>query len=66
MNLREARFRQGKNQYDLTIETGIKQCRISLLERGYVEPTDRERKALLSALKIEKIDFDGIKGRKNE
>ena len=60
MNLREARFRQGKNQYDLTIETGIKQSRISLLERGYVSPTDREMRALTKVLGVDEIDFPKI------
>jgi len=60
MNLREARFQRKKTQYDLTLQTGIPQCRLSLLERGYVSPTDREMRALTKVLRVDEIDFPKI------
>jgi transcriptional regulator with XRE-family HTH domain len=60
MTLNEARFRQKKTQYALMAETGIHQSRISLLERGYVSPTDREIRALTKVLRVDEIDFPKI------
>jgi transcriptional regulator with XRE-family HTH domain len=50
--LREVRVLRRITQYDLTKATQIPQCKISLIERGYVEPKDDEKKKLAKALGI--------------
>jgi transcriptional regulator with XRE-family HTH domain len=53
MNLRELRFKKGKTQYDICKFSGVPQSRISLIERGYIEPTRKEKIAIAKALKID-------------
>jgi transcriptional regulator with XRE-family HTH domain len=61
MNFREARFKSGLTQYDLTLRTGIQQSKISLFERGYLKPRNNERSRIAKALEIgpEEINWDG-------
>jgi len=33
---------RGKNQFDVSIGTGIDRSRLSLMENGYVQPTDEQ------------------------
>ncbi|HUV58526.1 MAG TPA: helix-turn-helix transcriptional regulator [Desulfatiglandales bacterium] len=49
--LRKTRVLKEMNQFQLRIATGIHQSRISLIENGYVEPRDDEKKRLAKALK---------------
>ena len=51
MTLREIRFYRGFSQYDITLRTGIPQSKISLIERGYVQPGDDEKERIAKALK---------------
>jgi transcriptional regulator with XRE-family HTH domain len=44
--LRLARLKAGKTQCEAAIETGIPQSVLSLLERGFKEPTDKHLAAL--------------------
>jgi transcriptional regulator with XRE-family HTH domain len=62
MTLREARFRRGLTQYDVSRLTGISAPRISLVERGYAKFRLREREAIAKALSmsVEEIDFDEL------
>jgi len=57
MTLKTARFFKGFNQWDISIKTGIPQSRISLIERGYVDPKDEEKKALAEALNCRKEEI---------
>jgi predicted transcriptional regulator len=57
MDLKEARFKTGKSQFDLRLLTGIHQSRISCIERGYVKPRDDEKEKIESALML-RIDWD--------
>ena len=57
MDLKEARFKTGKSQFDLRLLTGIHQSRISCIERGYVKPRDDEKEKIESALGL-RIDWD--------
>jgi DNA-binding XRE family transcriptional regulator len=59
MNLAEARFHKKVTQWDLRLLTGINQTKISLIERGYVSPRDKEKQKLAEALgmKIDQIDW---------
>lgn len=48
--IKEKRFFLGLSQYDLALKTKIPQCTISLLERGYVRPKEKEKKAIAKVL----------------
>ena len=50
MNLVEARIRKRKTQWDLRKITGINQTKVSLIENGYVEPTEKEKVMIAEAL----------------
>ena len=52
MTLREARFFKRLTQCDVSIKTKIPQTKISLIERGYVEASENEKKALSKALGV--------------
>jgi transcriptional regulator with XRE-family HTH domain len=45
-NLRMARIKAGKSQWDVAIETGIPQAYLSLYERGYRKPKPEHLKTL--------------------
>ena len=53
--LREMRVLKRITQYVLALETGISQCKISLIENELVKPSENEKKKLTKALKC-KID----------
>jgi len=48
--LREIRFFKRVSQWQLRIPTGICQTRISLIERGFIEPTDEDKRKIAGAL----------------
>lgn len=50
MDLQTARAVKKKTQWDLRRETGYHQSKISLIENGYIIPTDEEKAAIASAL----------------
>jgi DNA-binding XRE family transcriptional regulator len=50
--LREVRFLKRMSQWNLAILLGVHQSRISLLENGYVEPREDERKKIAKALGV--------------
>ncbi len=64
MTLREARFFKGLNQWDISIKTGIPQSKLSLIERGYIDPKEDEKKRIAKVLghKVEDI-FSDNQGR---
>ena len=66
MTLKEARFFKGLNQWDISIKTGIPQSKLSLIERGYVNPKEHEKKKIAKALncKVEEI-FPQMEGASN-
>jgi len=69
MNLFEARAKKRKTQWDLREETGIHQSKISLIEHGYVEPLEQEKRAIARALGfgVHEIDWSSSKtGRMND
>ena len=47
----------GKSQLDVSFETGISQSRISLIENGYVVPSEEEKKDLAEALNRDPEDL---------
>jgi hypothetical protein len=50
MDLATARAIKKKTQWDLRKATGIHQSKISLMEHGYVVPTDREKALIAEVL----------------
>ncbi len=50
--LRMARLQKRRTQWDLQLETGLPQCRISLIERGYLKPKKEEKVRLAKALGV--------------
>ena len=58
MDLKETRFKKGLTQYDISKNSGVHQSRISLIERGYVFPTLKERRKIAKALDIGIEDID--------
>ena len=50
MTLREARFFRGLNQWDISVKTGIPQSKLSLIERGYVDPKKDEKRKIAKVL----------------
>jgi transcriptional regulator with XRE-family HTH domain len=55
--LREARFTKRIRQIQLQSLTGINQARISVIENGYVEPRDDEKKKLAKGLGVTTEDL---------
>lgn len=68
MNLFEARARRRKTQWDIRQTTGIHQSKVSLIERGYVNPTDDEKRAIAQALGfgVEDIKWPAIENQPNQ
>ncbi len=66
MNLKTARVLSGQTQYDVRLKTGIHQSKISMIERGYIQPKKDEIKILADAVSVkpEELDFKG-QGEKN-
>ena len=62
MLMLEVRFRSRRTQYDLSIMTGIPQSRLSLIERGYVIPSQIEKDKIETALGW-KVDWNGTAGQ---
>ena len=59
MDLFEARIKRRKTQWDLRRPTGISQSKISLIERGYIVPADKEKEMIAKALgfKVGEIEW---------
>lgn len=52
--LREARFKKRKSQLQLFKQTGIWPSKISYIENGYWNPSEKEKKKLARALGVTK------------
>jgi transcriptional regulator with XRE-family HTH domain len=52
VNLLYARFCHQKTQNDLSLLTGIAQPTLSLIERGYQQPSAEQRKKIADALGV--------------
>ncbi len=62
MEMRKARFFKGLSQYDVAFKTGIPQSRLSLIERGYSNPKENERKKIAKVLGTQGIFSDNQGG----
>jgi transcriptional regulator with XRE-family HTH domain len=58
MDLATVRAIRKKSQYDLWRATDIHQSRISLIERGYIIPTDEEKDAIARTLEVAINEID--------
>jgi len=52
-NLRKARLKADKSQLKLMKETGIFFSTISRIENGWLKPSDKQKKKLAKALKVD-------------
>ena len=61
MDLATTRVRERKTQWDIRMATGIHQSKISLIENGYIIPTDKEKETIADALGVstDEIDWPG-------
>ncbi|MBW2321722.1 MAG: helix-turn-helix transcriptional regulator [Deltaproteobacteria bacterium] len=64
MDLITLRAKLRKTQWDLKVLTGIHQSKLSLMERGYIEPTKREKALIAKALgfSVNEIDWPADSG----
>jgi predicted transcriptional regulator len=49
--LKELRFKHNVSQWELARKTGLHQSRISLIEKGYIEPSQKEKSKIESFFK---------------
>jgi len=57
MDLREARFKAKKTQWSVRLFTNINQTKLSLIENGYVFPSEDEKHKIAEALEMEATDI---------
>ena len=58
MHLVEARSKKRITQWDVRKSTGIHQSKISLIEHGYVIPSDKEKDLIAKALGFQASEID--------
>jgi predicted transcriptional regulator len=58
MELTIARALKKKTQWDLRKETGISQSKISLIECGYIAPTDSEKALIANVLGLQANEIE--------
>ncbi len=49
--LKEVRFFARKSQDEIHVETGLCQSKISRIENGYIQPSEKEKRLIAKALK---------------
>ena len=62
MNIRELRFKNGFTQYDVNARTGIHQSKLSLIERGFIVPDEREKKKMADLFRVTIADIEWAAG----
>ena len=65
MNLYVARAQKKKTQWALSISTGICQSKLSLIENGYIVPTEREKELIVQPLGFDIGDIEWGKQRED-
>jgi transcriptional regulator with XRE-family HTH domain len=58
MHLKELRARRKLTQWDLRNQTGVHQSKLSLIEKGYISPTEREKEKIAGALSVNVDEID--------
>ena len=66
MELKSLRTQKGLRQWDMRLLTGIHPTKVCLIEKGYVEPTENEKKLLAKALGVKKTAIKWPKIRSME
>ncbi|MFZ2445857.1 MAG: helix-turn-helix transcriptional regulator [Syntrophobacteraceae bacterium] len=64
MDLAEARFKSRITQWQLAMKVSVSQTKISLIERGYIAPSDEEKAQIAAALglKTDQISWNRCSG----
>lgn len=65
MELLEARIKKRITQWDIAIATGICQAKVSLIERGYVIPSEKERSLIIGVLGCCQDEIEWLDKRKD-
>lgn len=60
MDIKEARFHAGLSQYDIALKTGILQSKLSLMENGYQNPNEQEKRKFAKVLKCKPVEIFNI------
>jgi DNA-binding XRE family transcriptional regulator len=58
MDLITLRAMLRKTQWDLKVSTGIHQSKLSLIERGFIEPSKQEKESIARALGFSTNEID--------
>ena len=58
MDLKTFRAQKRITQWDLSLKTGIAQSTISLIEKGYVPPSEENRNKIAEALSVSINEVD--------
>ncbi len=58
MDLITLRAKLRKTQWDLKVLTGIHQSKLSLIERGYIEPSEQEKCLIARAIGLSADEID--------
>ncbi len=58
MKLREARFKKNLTQWDIVLPSGIPQSKFSLIERGYIKPSEEEKRQIAKVLKVKTNEIE--------
>ena len=58
MDLIEARKERNFTQWDMAIYSGMSQTKISLIERGYIQPNSGEKSKIASILGVSLDDIE--------
>ena len=62
MDLITLRAKLRKTQWDLKLLTGIHQSKLSLIERGYIEPSEQEKDLIARAIGLSADEIDWTTG----
>ena len=62
MDLITLRAKLRKTQWDLKVLTGIHQSKLSLIERGYIEPSEQEKGLIARAIGLSADEIDWTTG----
>ena len=68
MDLKTIRAKKRVTQWDLRLKTEINQTKLSLLENGYLKPSEEEAKKIASALgvNVAEIQYGATPRQNNE
>jgi len=65
MNLFEARAKKRMTQWELALKTGVSQSKLSLIERGFILPSIKEKEKIIAAIGVNKNEIQWPEPREN-